>query len=255
MPSWLKSQMSSIRDKIGSRILPPGVVWELNRNDREGALHRAWGHVFTSQIKGAYYEFGVYRGETFRKSYQVWQRYSKWQSRQLIEEEAWRREAAKSYADFKSGFYAFDSFKGIPENNEGNVTFDKGAFAFQFEDFERLNQAAGLVEGDDLKYFQGFFSEIMTNQGNDLMELQPAAIINLDCDLYSSARDALNIVGPKLIQGSVILADDWNTFAADRKSGERKALSEFLEEHSDIDFETWFTYQHVGQAFIVHRNA
>ena len=88
----------------------------------------------------------------------------------------------------------------------------------------------------------------------DLVELQPAAIINLDCDLYSSAREALEIVAPKLIQGSVILADDWNTFGGDRKSGERKAVSEFLEEHPDIEFENWFPYQYAGQAFIVHIN-
>jgi hypothetical protein len=35
---------------------------ELNKNDRAGALHRAWGHIFTNHIQGDYVEFGVYQG-------------------------------------------------------------------------------------------------------------------------------------------------------------------------------------------------
>ena len=39
-----------------------------NRNDRIGALYRAWGHVFSSQISGNYIEYGVYKGTTFIES-------------------------------------------------------------------------------------------------------------------------------------------------------------------------------------------
>ncbi len=35
---------------------------DLNKNDRAGALHRAWGHIFTNHIYGDYVEFGVYQG-------------------------------------------------------------------------------------------------------------------------------------------------------------------------------------------------
>ena len=66
--------------------------------------------------------------------------------------------------------------------------------------------------------------------------------------------DALDIVKPKLQQGTVLLMDDWNCFCADNKQGERLAVKEFLEKNKHITLESWFPYAHTGQAFIVHLN-
>ena len=41
----------------------------INRNDNLGALHKAWGYVFTNQLYGSYYEFGVYEGNSMINSY------------------------------------------------------------------------------------------------------------------------------------------------------------------------------------------
>jgi len=233
-------------------LLPTGTGFGPNRNDREGALHRAWGHVFTNQIEGAYYEFGVYRGDTFRTSYRVHQEYEQWQRGQLTAEENWRQEIAKEYAKFHHEFYAFDSFTGIPDNDEGSAMFGSGTFSCSVEEFDKLNREQGIIQGEGIRYYQGFFEEVHQREADSLKRLQPAAIINLDCDLFASARDALAIVAPNLLQGSILLADDWNTFAADRNSGERKAIAEFLIDHPEISFESWFPYHYVGQAFIVH---
>ena len=59
----LRSSVASvIRERVVRPLLPYSVTADMNRNDRVGALHRAWGHVFTSQLLGAY-EFGVYKAE------------------------------------------------------------------------------------------------------------------------------------------------------------------------------------------------
>ena len=243
-----------IRDKIVRRLLPTEVVFGPNRNDREGALHRSWGHVFTSQIKGAYYEFGVYRGDTFRASYRVYQDYSRWAQSQLSSPEPWRSRGFADYAGYCHQFYAFDTFQGIPENDEENITFAEGAFSCSLEEFTRLNRANGMVEDEQIRYFAGKFSEVNKTMTKELDQLQPAAIVNLDSDLYFSARDALAVVAPRLVQGSILLVDDWNAFAAARSSGERRAVAEFLTEHPEISLESWFPYHYSGQAFLVHRH-
>jgi hypothetical protein len=50
------------------------------------------------------------------------------------------------------------------------------------------------------------------------------------------------------------MMDDYYCFNANRNKGERRALREFLEKNSDVEIEDYFTYSHVGKAFIVHLN-
>lgn len=255
MPTLRSMIGSLIREKLVRRLLPYEVIAAGNRNDRAGAVHRAWGHLFTNHIEGAYYEFGVYRGETFRASYRSYQELSAWAERQLISNEPWRRAAIDTYATSRHEFYAFDTFSGMPENSEGNVIFSARNFECSLEKFSRLNRKAGIVEGKGVRYFKGTFVEIAAREGPALATLQPAAIVNIDCDLYASTRDALQLVEPKLQQGSVLLVDDWNVFNADRNCGERRAIREFLAAHPAFSFEPWFAYAFAGQAFLVHRDA
>ena len=242
-----------VRERMVRRLLPDPVVSNLNRNDRVGALYRAWGLVFTNHLEGGYYEFGVYRGDAFRASHRVYAIFADWMQGQLEASELWRRPMAARYATYRHEFYAFDTFQGLPANQEGNQIFAEGNFSCSLEEFSRLNRAAGIVEGERVRYFVGLFSEVAQRQASVLASLQPAAIVNLDCDLYESAKDALEVIAPKLTQGSVFLVDDWNTFCARRDQGERRAITEFLARHPEWSFEPWFPYEYSGQSFIVHQ--
>ena len=113
--------------------------------------------------------------------------------------------------------------------------------------------ARSLLLGESAKYFVGTFADIAKRQEQAICALQPAAIVHIDCDLYASARDALELVSPKLQQGTVLLFDDYNCFSADPNQGERRALREFLASHPDIEVESWFSYLFAGQAFLVHK--
>ena len=68
----------------------------------------------------------------------------------------------------------------------------------------------------------------------------------------SACGDALEIVKPKLQQGTILMMDDWNCFRADNNQGERRVLREFFEKNSNIETESYFPYSFAGQAFIVH---
>ena len=109
-----------------------------------------------------------------------------------------------------------------------------------------------MYEGDSIKYFKGLFSEVSKQNATNIADLQTAAIVNIDSDLYMSACDALEIVKPKLQQGAILMMDDWNCFSADNNQGERRALREFLEKNSHIETEKYFSYSFTGQSFIVH---
>ena len=165
--------------------------------------------------------------------------------------EMWRR---KINWDLKHSFYAFDTFEGMPENDEKNQAFSKGTFLSSLDEVKSAGEKIGMREGGQIKYFKGNFSDIAKERSDEFSNLQPAAIVNIDCDLYESSRDALEIINPKLRQGTVLLMDDYNCFSANQKEGERYALSEFLEKNPDKEVEKWFSYLYSGQAFIVHIN-
>ncbi len=76
------------------------VTGSLNRNDRIGALHRAWGHVFTSHMKGDYYEFGVYKGSSFCESIRQYKEFRFCLQSQLNSSEKWRVDVALQYAQY-----------------------------------------------------------------------------------------------------------------------------------------------------------
>lgn len=216
-----------------------------NRNDRAGMLHRAWGHVFTNLIQGAYYEFGVYRGDSLVASWAEYQRFSKWLGEQQMSGEKWRREAFREYAGYRHEFYGFDTFDGMPENEEGGHTFKKGYYASSCERVDKKCAGAGM----NCRLFKGLFSSL---DDETLRGLQPAAILNIDSDLYLSARDALEKTKDKLQQGTILMMDDYNCFSSDDSKGERRALREFGERYPRFRFEPWLTYLYAGQSFICH---
>ena len=241
-----------VQERIVRRLLPDSISGNLNRNDRTGAFYRAWGHVFTIHIEGAYYEFGVYRGASFRASVQAYKIFFDWQQDQLLSEESWRQKWARQYAPYRHHFYAFDTFQGIPGNREGNLNFAEGNLFCSLEEFRRLNRKAGIVEGPQFRYFVGIFRETAQRDARLLADLQPAAIVNLDRDLYQSAREALDLMAPKLVQGTVLLIDDWNTFAARRDQEESRALKEFVLGHPQLSLGPWFPYEDAGQSFLLY---
>lgn len=219
---------------------------DLNRNDRIGALHRAWGHVFTNHLTGDYVEFGVYKGESLVVSFKQYSLFKGWLKGQLVSPEKWRREVAKNYADVPVAFHGLDTFGGMPDNDEGALTFAAGTFMSSIDQVLSTCSSQGL-QPPILKLYKGLFSETKSELTKNLKKV---AIVNIDSDLYASARDALEIVAPLLQTGIVLLFDDWNAYSADTKKGERLAFSEFQKKYPQYTFEPWFSYGYSGQTFL-----
>ena len=243
----MKKRIEAAIEIVSRRVLPSYVTFDQNRNDRSGALYKAWGHVISNNLRGSYYEFGVYKGDSLFESQRIYNGYYKWLLLQKKSDESWRRNI-DWYIDHR--FYAFDTFEGIPDNDEGHHAFQKGAFLGELQQVrQKLNR---LKSGDQISYFKGEFGQFLEGGDQKLPELEKVAIANIDCDLYLSTRDALEIIRDKLQQGAVLMMDDWYQFEANNNKGQRKALKEFLQNNKQIELEDYFIYSHAGKAFIVH---
>lgn len=131
-----------------------------------------------------YLEFGVFEGETIR-----------WWAGNL------RQPAAR--------FVGFDSFEGLPE--AWRPGFAVGQFG---------TQGPPVVTDPRVSFVAGWFSDtlpLFDVPGHDQL------IINVDSDLYSSARTVLDWVVPMLVPGSLLYFDE----LADRDH-ELRALKETL---------------------------
>ena len=131
---------------------------DLSRNDRVGALHRAWGHVFTNHIYGDYVEFGVYQGTSFVESYKQYKVFERWLQGQLVSPEQWRRTVAQRYSSQKAHFHGLDTFAGMPENAEGNATFVAGTYAASLSTVRAKCLEAGMP-AEAFSLYEGLFSE------------------------------------------------------------------------------------------------
>ena len=236
-----KIVISYIKNKIRIRLREV----TFSHTDRNHALHMAWGHIFNNHLRGDYWEFGVYKGDSMLISFKQHEIFKSWNLSQLASNEPWRVKLAKSYLSYEPKFIGFDSFLGLPANNEKSLNYDGGNFASSLKSVSsRLER---VISADTLKLVQGDFTQLEFYSSDTLI-----AILNIDSDLYESALAALRLSEPCLQIGSVILFDEFHGFNSDDLKGERRALSEFLES-SSIRVDRWFDYHYGGRAFLVTR--
>jgi hypothetical protein len=109
--------------------------------------------------------------------------------------------------------YGFDSFEGLPETWRSG--YPAGTFGV-----ESLPDVPGseLVVGwfDDV--LPGFMAE---HPG-------PVDFLHVDCDLYSSAKTVLDLVGPRLRAGSIVVFDEYFNYPGWQEH-EHRAWMEYVE--------------------------
>jgi predicted O-methyltransferase YrrM len=135
--------------------------------------------------------------------------------------------------------YGFDVFTGLPE--DWRTGFPAGAFAQQ-----ELPDAGGaeLVVGLFEDTLPGFMAE---HPG-------PVAFLHLDADLYSAAVTVLEHVGPRLVEGSVIVFDEYFNYPG-WQDGEHKAWEEYVA-RTGLEYRyEGYTYDHEQLVVTVTRAA
>jgi O-methyltransferase len=167
-------------------------------------------------IDGYYFEFGCHKARTMRLAWDTFHSLYDWT------------------------FVAFDSFEGLPEMDPADSMpiWKKGDLKTSETDFVNLVTQHGMPR-ERLKTVKGFYNESLTPVLRDELLPQKAAVVYIDCDLYSSTASALSFAKDFLQTGTVLVFDDWFCFYGDPKKGERRAFAEFRERNPELIFEDY----------------
>jgi hypothetical protein len=195
-------------------------------------IETAFAFIHNKQIPGDYLEFGVHRGRTFAA--------------------AW--EAARR--DGRSGmrFHAFDSWEGLPslspEDEHGR--FHEGQFACDRATFERRLRKR-KVDPPRVAIRDGFFEQTLSRPGGlRALGIAQASLTWIDCDLYTSARQVLSVLGDVVVNGTVLVFDAWYCYAGRADGGEQRACSEWLAAHAYLRLVAYQKFHWAGASFLVH---
>ena len=205
------------------------------RLDQRRMADWAVSFVSFSEVQGDYLEFGVFQGAAFLN--------------------AWDYASAYGCEDMR--FFAFDSFQGLPSPSPSSVDeggeFSRGQFACD-RDTLQANLRRGGVDLDRVKIVEGFFEETLTDSTRAELDLKAAAVIWIDSDLYESAVSVLEFVTPLVVDGTVLVFDDWHCFHSRPDRGEQRACAEWLERNPDIRLVHYRDFHWAGRSFIVNRD-
>jgi predicted O-methyltransferase YrrM len=115
----------------------------------------------------------------------------------------------------KQAVYGFDSFTGLREDWSG-AKFARGKFD--------LGGKLPKVEAN-VELFKGWFDD--TLPGFLANHKDHFALIHVDCDTYEATKIVLDLVGPRIQAGSIIIFDEYFGYRGWR-CGEYKAWQEFV---------------------------
>jgi len=184
--------------------------------------------------KGDYLEFGVYQGHSLQHAY--------------------REAQALGMLDMR--FFAFDSFAGLPppEGIDTSAVFplQAGMFACSQAQVEANLRQLG-VDMSRIQLCSGLFSDTLNPATKRNLGIHQAALVLIDCDLYASAKVALDFVADLLVDGSIVIFDDWEIFGPDSGKGEQLAFQEFLHTYSSFTPEEFVSLGWHGKSFILHQ--
>jgi O-methyltransferase len=182
---------------------------------------------------GAYLEFGVYNGTSLVCMNRVLE--------------------AMGLKDVR--LVGFDSFQGFPPTAaiEDGGRWQPGR-CHSTQDF---TTAVLDYEGVDLSrvtLVPGWFNETLNDQTARDLQIEKASVIMIDCDLYSSTRDALEFCAPLIHDEALVLFDEWTPRSLeDSNAGERRAFAEFLRRHPCFTAVPFGKYASRTETFLVSR--
>lgn len=218
--NWPSTLLSLVREKV------PSVP------HRRMALAGSFRRMRSSNLRGDYFEFGLYRGSNFSAAQKLAERHG------LAPE---------------MRFFGFDSFEGLPEPSGVDIAgeFRKGDYACSRAEVTATLHRRG-VDWERVHLVEGWYEQSLTAQLKSRLEPGKVGVALVDCDLYGSTVPVLRFLASLVQDGSILLFDDWNCFGRSDQKGERRAFREFLEENPQFAAERWLTFGRRGQAFVMH---
>mgnify|MGYP001295028236 CR=1 FL=1 len=123
-------------------------------------------------------------------------------------------------------FFIFDSFEGLSEINEKDKNVKKldqnliKKIKTQFVSDDQFVKNEVLKDFKFVEIFKGWIPEKF-----DKVKDKKFSFVHIDVDLYEPTLQSLEFFFPRLIEGGIIVCDDYNSFGFD---GAKKAWDEFF---------------------------
>jgi len=114
--------------------------------------------------------------------------------------------------------YLFDTFEGMPEVNTNVDNFHKKN---DFSDTSYSNICLGLKNYKNVFIYKGIFPD----EHSDKIKDKKFSLVHIDVDIYKSYIDCLNFFYPKMIDGGIIILDDYSAATC---KGAKIAVDEFF---------------------------
>ncbi len=228
---YLLKRIESSILKNSSRRDP--LIHVKEREGRKEFFYNAFRALSFNGIDGDYAEFGCHGAKTFSLAY---------------------REATRHKHIAK--LWAFDSFEGLPapaESKDSHPKWVEKKLSTPLETFHRLCAAQGIPR-DAYKVIPGFYEETLQNL-TDEDAPKNIALAYIDCDLYSSAKEVLQFLLPRLKHGMIIAFDDYFCWSATQISGERMAMLELFSNNNEWEFSSFLQFGWHGQSFVVENKS
>lgn len=115
--------------------------------------------------------------------------------------------------------FGFDSFVGLPE-----AWIDKDGVVVVPPEYFSTNGVIPNVK--NVKFYAGWFTDTLPDYLNIA---EPIALLHVDSDLYSSAKEVLWALNDYIVEGTIIVFDEW-FYKHDPKydDHEQKAFNEWV---------------------------
>ena len=204
-----------------------------------------------NNVPGDFLEFGVFRGERLMQAYDTVDF--------LLKRIKSRKDPYLRTCDPKNleqmRFFGFDSFEGLPEAKGIDVTpgqevwLGRGGFSASLNEVSSLLPRKALDSGR-IRLVPGWFDKSLTPELKQKHAMKSAAIVHIDCDYYESTVPVLEFVTDLLVNGSVLIFDDWWMYHGRSDRGEQRAFNEWKERHG---IQTKEFLAGTAMSFIVHR--
>lgn len=133
-------------------------------------------------------------------------------------------------------FFGFDSFEGFPEQvgiDTKSKHFPKGTYVCSLESFFANIEGAG-VHSSKVVPVKGYFQDTLNEETRHRLGIERISVAHIDSDLYESARLALDFIAPALMDGSVIVFDEWFQYRGNPERGEHLAFTEWMARHPEF---------------------
>jgi O-methyltransferase len=198
-------------------------------------LNKIFYYIAYEEIKGDYFEFGLFQGTSFIAAMRAFKKYKKNQS-------------------IERNFFGFDSFSGIGKLDEDDIhpTYKTGLFKTNKNIIKNRIKKNATKLNININLTEGYVEDTIKGKtSHDDKNSKICAVCMLDMDMKVPTKIALNYIKDSLQIGSIIIFDEYHSYKGKHNKGEKGAFNEFLKENPKLIFDEFINYGLDGKSFIL----